>query len=161
MPTHGPTACILAYSDWGKLLQSHLLAQDWRREYMAARRGMLSERLRNEHSRARQRWEARPLCHQPHHHLYRAAIRGWAKPELQPAPVLGKTGAGKALEHSSVGRGAGVSDPGGKDLRTASPCGCPGPHPHLYLPWWEVMLSEAAPPSLSAPEDAFSRLVLV
>lgn len=41
-----PNACILTYTEtWGKRLQSHLLAQDWRREYMAARRGMLSERL--------------------------------------------------------------------------------------------------------------------
>ena len=161
MHTHWPHACILAYRGWGKLLQSHLLAQDWRREYMAARRGMLSERLRNEHSRARQHWEARPLCNQPHHHLYRAALRGWAKPELQPSPALGKTGAGNALGHSSVGQGAGVWGPGDKDLRTASPWGCPGAHPHLYLPRWEVVLREAASPSLSAPEDAVFRSALV
>ncbi|KAF6327567.1 hypothetical protein mRhiFer1_008282 [Rhinolophus ferrumequinum] len=111
-----PNACILAYRDWGTLLQSHLLARDWRREYMAARRGMLSERLRNEHSRALQLWEARPLCNQPHHHLYRAASRCWAKPELCTHPAPGKTRAGNTLEHSSVGGVAGVSGQGDKEL---------------------------------------------
>lgn len=111
-----PNACILAYRDWEKLLQSHLLAQDWRREYMAARRGMLSERLRNEHSRALQHWKARPLCNQPHHHLYRAVPRCWAKPELCTHPAPGKIRAGNTLEHSSVGGVAGVSGQGEKDL---------------------------------------------
>lgn len=41
-----------AYNSMSERLQkSHLLAQDWSRDDMAARRGMLSEQLLNEHSR--------------------------------------------------------------------------------------------------------------
>lgn len=130
----------------GKLLQSYLLAQDWRREYKAARRGMLSERLRNEHSRALLRWEARLLCNQPHHHLYRAAIRGCAKRRLHPHPALGKTGEGSALQHSSVGRGSGVS---GAGRPQDSPL-CGGTREHVHTcTCHEIMLSEGVSPPLT------------
>lgn len=128
---HRPNVSFLVYGDWGKLLQSHLLAQDWRGEYMAARRGMLSKRLRNEHSRALQCGEAQPLCNQPHHHLYRAASRCWAKPQLHTHPAPGKTGAGNALEHSCVGRSAGVSGSRDKDLPRQPPV-CV--HGHVHTP---------------------------
>ena len=92
------------HGDWAKLLQSHLLAQDWRREYMAARRGMLSERLQNELSHALQHWEARPLCKQPPHHLYRVAPRCWANPSWATRPPPGTASVCGHMPTSTRGR---------------------------------------------------------
>lgn len=120
---------------------------------------MLSERLRNEHSRALRRWEARPLCNQPHHHLYRAALRACAKPELRPHPALGKTGAGNALEHSSVGGGAGVSGAG----RPQDSLLCGGSREHVHISTCHgIMLSEGGVlPSFWPPDETTLVQVLV
>lgn len=155
---HRPNVSFLVYWDWGKLLQSHLLAQDWRGEYMTARRGMLSKRLRNEHSRTLRCGEAQPLCKQPHRHLYRAASRCWAKPQLHTHPAPGETRASNALEHSCVGGSAGVSGSDDKDLSRQPPA-CVHGHVHTSTHSGRKLfiLSEDASPSLSAPQLALLR----
>jgi hypothetical protein len=87
-----------------RLQKSHLLAQDWNSEDMAARRGMLSEQLLNEHSRALQ-------CCKAHHCVTsRTTIcpgcflfYGWAKPKAFIALPLEKV-TDSLLEQSSVRR---------------------------------------------------------